>query len=238
MRVLIVEDERELAENLRRGLVAEGYQVDVAHDGHVGLALARTGGFAAIVLDLMIPVVNGYLFCRRLRADGVTTPILVLTAKDGVHDHTEALDSGADDYLTKPFSYLVLLAHLRALLRRPAGVAEAALLVGDLTLDPRRHDCHRGGERIELTPREFALLEVLARRPGEPVTKDEILLQAWPDEAQDVNLVEVRVSSLRRKIDAPYGRQSVQTVRGIGYRLVDDRSEQRLPGQNEPRIEE
>jgi DNA-binding response OmpR family regulator len=223
VRILVVEDERELAENLRRGLVAEGYHVDVAHDGHVGLALARTAAYAAIVLDLMIPAVNGFLVCQRLRADGVTTPILVLTAKDGVYDHTEALDSGADDYLTKPFSYLVLLAHLRALLRRRPGVVEATLVVGDLVLDPRRHDCHRGGQRVELTPREFALLETLAERPGEPVTKDELLLSAWPDEAQDVNLVEVRISSLRRKIDAPFGRQSVQTVRGIGYRLVDDR---------------
>jgi len=232
VRVLIVEDERELAENLRRGLVAEGYQADVAYDGHLGLALARTGSYAAIVLDLMIPVVNGYVVCQRLRADGVSTPILVLTAKDGVYDHTEALDSGADDYLSKPFSYPVLLAHLRALLRRRGPVVDVTLVVGDLVLDTRRHDCHRGGQRVELTPREFALLEVLAQRPGEPVTKEELLLQAWPDsstggsqreEAQDVNLVEVRVSALRRKIDAPFGRQSLQTVRGVGYRLVDDR---------------
>jgi DNA-binding response OmpR family regulator len=223
MRILIVEDERELAENLRRGLVAEGYQVDVAHDGHLGLALAGTGSYVAIVLDLMIPVINGYVLCQRLRASGVTTPILVLTAKDGVYDHTEALDSGADDYLSKPFSYPVLLAHLRALLRRRGPLLEVTLVVGDLVLESRRRACHRGGQRIELTPREFALLEVLAQRPGEPVTKGELLLHAWPDEAQDVNLVEVRVSALRRKIDVPFGRQSLQTVRGVGYRLIDDR---------------
>jgi len=226
VRILVVEDERELADNLRRGFVAEGYVVDVAHDGYQGLHLAATGAYAAIVLDLMLPELNGYRVCAQLRAKGVRTPILVLTAKNGDYDQTDALDGGADDFLSKPFRYPVLLARLRALLRRSATPTTTAteLRVGDLALDLVRHTCTRGDVRVELTPREFALLEVLARRPHQPVTKHEILLQAWPGEAEDVNLVEAQVSTLRRKIDRSFDRDSLRTIRGVGYQLVDDRT--------------
>jgi DNA-binding response OmpR family regulator len=224
MRLLVVEDEKDLAETLRRGLSAEGYVVDVAHDGHLGLQLAMTEVYAVVILDLMLPIMNGYKVCEKLRAHGVSTPVLILTAKDGEYDQTDALDGGADDFLSKPFSYPVLLSRLRALLRRGAASSMGqSLTVGDLVVDTRRHECQRAGLEVELTPREFALLEVLARRPEETLSKQEILMQAWPGEAEDVNLVEVRVSALRRKIDQPFGRNSLRTVRGVGYRLVDDR---------------
>ncbi|MFC7842819.1 response regulator transcription factor [Streptomyces sp. NPDC001046] len=224
MRLLVIEDERDLAATLRRGLSAEGYTVDVAHDGDEGLWMARTGDYAAIILDLMLPTLNGYRVCAHLRRDEITTPILVLTAKGGDWDQTEALDTGADDYLAKPFSYPVLLARLRALLRRPHAMEPITLTVGDLVLHLTARTCHRAGVMIPLTPREFALAEVLARRPGEPVSKGEILHQAWPDDPDNTNLVEVRISALRRKVDQPFGRRSLQTVRGTGYRLVDDRA--------------
>ncbi|MFD8723496.1 response regulator transcription factor [Streptomyces sp. NPDC059629] len=224
MRILLVEDETDLAETLRTGLTAEGYAVDTVHDGHQGLWMARTGGYALIVLDLMLPRLNGYRICAQLRREGITTPILVLTAKDGEWDQAEALDTGADDYLTKPFSYVVLVARLRALLRRSLASTPAAVLaVGDLTLDTASHTCRRAGTRIELSPREFAVLAVLARRAGQAVSKSELLHHAWPEEARDPNLVEARVSALRRKVDTTFGRRSLQTVRGVGYRLVDDR---------------
>jgi DNA-binding response OmpR family regulator len=224
MRILVVEDETEFADSLRRGLSAEGYIVDTAHDGFVGLQFALTGVYSVIVLDLMLPMLNGYKVCERLRLAGVRTPVLILTAKDGDYDQTDALDGGADDFLSKPFSYPVLLSRLRALVRRAsAEPLSQDLTIGDLALDTRRHRCHRDHIEIILTPREFAVLEVLARRPGETVSKQEILLQAWPGEAEDVNLVEARVSALRRKIDEPFGRETLRTVRGIGYRMVDDR---------------
>lgn len=219
----MVEDERGLAETLRRGLSAEGFAVDLAHDGREGLWKARTGDYALIVLDLMLPLLNGYRVCAQLRREGVHTPILVLTAKDGDWDQAEALDTGADDYLAKPFSYVVLVARLRALLRRPRTAVSPLAVVGDLTVDTAARTCRRAGVPIALTPREFAVAEVLARRSGEVVSKGEILAEAWPDEAEDPNLVEVRISGLRRKIDAPFGRRSLETVRGAGYRLVDDR---------------
>lgn len=219
----MVEDERVLAAALRRGLSAEGFTVDVAHDGREGLWMARTGAYAAILLDLMLPTLNGYRVCRTLRREGITTPILVRTAKDGDYDQAEALDTGADDFLVKPFSYLVLVARVRALLRRGAAATAPQLTVGDLVLDVAKRTCRRGGVAVALTPLEFAIVELLARRPGEVVAKTEILHHAWPDEVDDVNLVEVRVSGLRRKIDAQFSRASLHTVRGIGYRLVDDR---------------
>jgi DNA-binding response OmpR family regulator len=223
VRILVVEDEQALAKGLRRGLSAEGYTVDLAFDGREGLWMARTGEYAAILLDLMLPTLNGYKVCQTLRREGITTPILVLTAKDGDYDQAEALDTGADDFLAKPFSYLVLVAHVRALLRRGAAGAAPLLKVGDLVLDVAARTCRRGGVAVALSPREFAILEILARRPGEVVAKTEILHHAWPDEVDDVNLVEVRVSALRRKIDTPFDRASLHTVRGAGYRLVDDR---------------
>lgn len=227
MRVLVVEDEVALASSLQAGLTAEGYSVDVAHDGILGFELARTGAYALMVLDLMLPGRNGYDICRRLRAEQVATPILVLTAKDGVHDHADALDCGADDLLAKPFSYPVLLAHLRALDRRRTATLVPELRIGDLVLDTRRWSCVRAGHTIALTQREFAVLEVLMRSPGEVRSKDELLLQAWPGEPEDVNLVEAMVSALRRKIDTPYARCTVETVRGWGYRVVDDRPDDR-----------
>lgn len=224
MRVLVVEDEEVLAAALARGLEAEGYAVDVAHDGWYGQQLAAGGGYGLIVLDLMLPGRSGYHVCRELRSAEVATPILVLTARDGVEDHTEALDCGADDYLTKPFSFPVLLAHLRALDRRRTATLEPQPTVGDLVLDLRRRRCLRGGRSILLADRELALLEVLMRQPDVVVSKDELLLAAWPGEPDDPNLVEARVSALRRKIDVPFGRRSLQTVRGRGYRLTDDKS--------------
>jgi len=222
MRILLVEDERAFAAVLARGLTAEGYAVDVAHDGRSGLLLASTGAYAMIVLDLMLPVMSGYAVCTQLRRDGVTTPILVLTAKDGDLDQVEALDAGADDYLTKPFSYSVLVAHLRALTRRAPALAESELTVGDLTIDTARRTCHRGDTLVSLTPRELAILEMLARAGGRVVAKDELALQLWVDEDVDDNAIEARVSALRRKVDRPFGRASIETIRGSGYRLVDD----------------
>lgn len=219
----MVEDELVLAEALRRGLSAEGYTVDLAHDGREGLWMARTGEYAAILLDLMLPTLNGYKVCQTLRREGITTPILVLTAKDGDYDQAEALDTGADDFLAKPFSYLVLVARVRALLRRGGAETAPRLTIGDLVLDVAARTCRRGDAQIALTPLEFAIAEVLARRPGEVVAKTEILHHAWPDEVDDVNLVEARVSGLRRKIDTQFSRASLHTVRGVGYRLLDDR---------------
>ncbi|PJE97535.1 DNA-binding response regulator [Streptomyces carminius] len=223
MRILVVEDEVDLAHTLHTGLTAEGYSVDLAHDGRQGLWMARTGDYALVVLDLMLPGLNGYKVCAQLRREGNATPILILTAKDGEWDQAEALDTGADDYLAKPFSYVVLVARLRALVRRAAAVAPPVLAVGDLSLDVAGRVCHRAGTRVDLTPREFAVLELLARRAGQVVSKTDLLYHAWPDEAEDPNLVEARVSSLRKKVDAAFRRQSLQTVRGTGYRLVDDR---------------
>ena len=224
MRILLVEDERRLATILAEGLGLDGFVVDVANDGRSGYLLGRTGGYDAIVLDLMLPGMSGLDACRALRDGGVTTPVLVLTARDAERDELHALAAGADDYLRKPFSYRVLLARLRGLLRRPAALAPDVLRVGDLELDTVRHECRRGGHAVTLTAREFALVETLARAQGAVLSKESLLVAAWPGEADDVNLVEARMSALRRKLDAPFGRQSLQTVRGSGYRLVDDRS--------------
>lgn len=222
MRILLIEDEVDLAMVLRRGLTAEGYAVDVVHDGMDGVLQAKAVDYAVIILDLMLPTMNGYRVCAHLRAENVQTPILVLTAKTGDDDQAEALDAGADDFLAKPFAYLVLVARLRALLRRPRVLGSATLKVGDLVLDRLSHTCRRDEVTIPLSPREFTIAAILASRPGEPISKDELLQLAWPDDAVDPNLVEVRISSLRRKVDLPFNRNSLQTVRGIGYRLVDD----------------
>jgi DNA-binding response OmpR family regulator len=224
MRVLVVEDERRLAAALRRGLEAEGYAVDVAHEGREGLRLARQHPYDAIVLDILLPGFNGYRVCEELRREDVMAPILVLTAKDGEYDEAEALDTGADDFLSKPFSYIVLLARLRALLRRGGATHTGPLRVGDLTLDPATRRCRRGEEVIPLTARQFAVLECLARRPGEVVTRSAVLDEVWDLSYDgDPNIVEVYVSALRRRIDAPFGRHTIETVRGAGYRVVDDR---------------
>lgn len=238
MRLLIVEDERRLAAALARGLTADGFTVEVAHDGVTGLRMATGGQYDAIVLDIMLPGLNGYRVCSALREAGDWTPVIMLTAKDGEYDEAEGLDTGADDYLTKPFTYMVLLARLRALVRRTevdraavAGVGRDGIRsvpgerieVDDLVVLPAEHRCRRGSDEITLTAREFAILTLLARRAGEVVSKSEILDEVWDRNYDgDVNVVEVHVSALRRKIDAPFGRHSITTIRGAGYRLDPD----------------
>jgi DNA-binding response OmpR family regulator len=223
VRVLVVEDEQRLASAVRRGLIAEGFVVDVAHDGVDGLHLAREGQYDAVVLDLMLPGLSGYQVCERLRAERNWVPVLILSAKDGEYDQADGLDLGADDYMTKPFSYVVLAARLRALLRRGVRPRPAVLAAGDLRLDPGARIVSRAGTGIELTAREFALLEYLMRRAGQVVSKAELLEHVWdPDAVADLNVVEVYAGYLRRKIDAPFGKNSLQTVRGAGYRLAAD----------------
>ncbi len=223
MRVLVVEDEVRLARALQRGLGAEGFTVDLAHDGRDGLHLALEGDYDAVILDIMLPLLSGYRVCQALREAGNWVPVLMLSAKDGEHDQADGLDLGADDYLTKPFSYVVLLARLRALLRRGAPDRPAVLAAGDLTLDPATRRVHRGETEIALTPREFSLLEFLLRHPGEALSKSRILTHVWDANYEgDPNVVEVYVGYLRRKVDAPFGRRSLETVRGAGYRLASD----------------
>ena len=216
MRLLVIEDEARLAHALRRGLVSDGFTVEVAADGATGLQLARHGDFDAVLLDLMLPRLSGYDVVRSLRAEENWVPVLMLSAKDGEHDQADGLDYGADDYLTKPFSYVVLLARLRALLRRSPPARPAVLTAGDVSLDPATHGVTVAGAPVSLTPREFGLLEYLLRRPGRVVTKIEILDHVWAHAADvNPNAVEVYVGYLRRKL----GRHLVETVRGVGYRL-------------------
>ncbi len=222
MRVLLVEDEVPLAEMVRRGLVADGHSVEVVHDGIRGLEAASVGDHDVVVLDIMLPGLSGYRILERLRAAQVWTPVLMLTAKDGEYDEADAFDLGADDYLVKPFSFVVLLARLRALLRRAGESRPAVLTVGDLSLDPARHRVHRAGTEVTLTPREFGVLEYLMRHAGEVVTKTDILRAVWDAHYEgEVNVVEVYVGYLRRKIDAPFGVHSIETLRGVGYRMVE-----------------
>ncbi|MFI0371795.1 response regulator transcription factor [Actinomadura sp. 1N219] len=223
MRLLLVEDEKRLAASLARGLAAEGFVVETVHDGAEGLGRALGGEFDLIVLDIMLPGMNGYRVCASLRAAGDDTPILMLTAKDGEYDEAEGLDTGADDYLTKPFSYVVLVARIRALLRRRTRGAAPAIALGDLVVDPAARRVFRGGAEVELTAKEFAVLEHLASNAGRVVSKTQIMEAVW-DFAYDgdPNIVEVYVSALRRKLDVPFGRRSITTVRGAGYRLARD----------------
>jgi two-component system OmpR family response regulator len=223
MRVLVVEDEARLVETVRRALTAEGFNVDVALDGADGLWAATENAYDAVVLDIMLPKLSGYRVCQQLREAGVWTPVLMLTAKDGEYDQADAFDLGADDYLTKPFSFVVLIARLRALIRRGAPERPTVLVAGDLQLDPARRRVYRGEQEVALTPREFGLLDFLLRHRGDVVTKTEILQNVWDANYDgDPNVVEVYVGYLRRKIDAPYNRKSIQTVRGMGYRLAAD----------------
>ena len=217
VRLLVVEDEARLAAALQRGLQAEGFAVDVAGDGETGLELARHGGYDAMILDVMLPRLSGYRVVRHLRAEQRWLPVLMLSAKDGEYDQADGLDCGADDYLTKPFSYVVLLARLRALLRRGMPERPAVLSGGDLELDPALRRVTRAGAEVTLTAREYAVLEYLMRRPGEVVSKTELLDHVW-DAAVDTapNAVEVYVGYLRRKL----GRDLLETVRGAGYRVV------------------
>jgi two-component system OmpR family response regulator len=223
MRVLVVDDEKRLARTLRAGLVAEGFAVDVAHDGTDGLWLARENDYDAIVLDLMLPGINGYQVCATLRAEQDWTPILMLTAKDGEWDQVEGLDTGADDYLTKPYSFPVLVARLRAVARRGARERPTQLEAGDIRLDPAARRVWRGDTELDLTAREFSLLAFMARHKGDVVSKRQILEAVWDvDFAGDPNIVEVYIRHLRNKLDRPFGREAIQTLRGAGYRLVSN----------------
>jgi two-component system OmpR family response regulator len=218
MRVLLVDDEERFATAVRHGLEAEGLAVDLAHDGNEGLWMARSNDYDAIVLDILLPGLNGYRICAELRDGGNWTPILMLTALDEDLDEAEALDTGADDYLSKPFSFVVLVARLRALLRRGAAPRPAVLQVGDLRLDPAAHRCWRAGQEVELTTKQFALLECFMRYPGQVLSKTALREHVWDYAfADSSNIIEVYVGQLRKKL----GVARIETIRGAGYRLVD-----------------
>jgi DNA-binding response OmpR family regulator len=223
VRVLLVEDEVDLAETVRRGLARDGFVVDVVHNGEDAVWAASESAYDVMVLDIMIPKLNGYRVVEELRRRRNWTPILMLTAKEGEYDQTDAFDIGADDYLTKPFSFLVLIARLRALIRRGAPERPVVMAAGDLSIDPTRRRVQRGDTVLQLTPREYGLLEFLLHHRGDVVTKGQILDAVWdPAFEGDPNIVEVYVRYLRRKIDLPFGRHAIQTVRGMGYRLAAD----------------
>ena len=223
MRVLVVEDEVGVALGVRSALEAEGFAVDVATDGHDGWVAAQSGSYDAVVLDLMLPTMNGYKVCAALREAGDWTPILMLTAKAGEYDIAEGLETGADDYLTKPFSTVVLVARVKALVRRPRAGGSSPHTAGDLRLDPFAHRCWRGDAEVELTAREMDVLAHLMARPGDVVSKVQLLDNVWGEEFEgDPNIVEVYVGRLRRKVDDAFGRHSIETVRGVGYRLRAD----------------
>ncbi len=224
MRVLVVEDEERLSTSLKRGLEADGFAVDVSLDGTEGLWMATEHNYDALVLDIMLPGLNGYQICAALREKEDWTPILMLTAKAGDLDEAEAFETGADDYLRKPFSHVVLVARLRSLIRRGATERPVDLQVGDLRVDPNQRRCWRGETEIELTTRELSVLEYLMRNRGTVVSKQDILDNVWDYEFEgDANIVEVYVRHLRRKIDEPFDQVSIETVRGAGYRLIEQR---------------
>lgn len=228
MHILIVEDERRIATALKRGLEADGFTVDVTFNGDDGLWYARESTYDLIVLDLMLPGRSGFSICRELRESGDWTPIIVLTAKEGALDEQEALETGADDYIRKPFSYPVLLLRIRSLLRRSGdkAVSDPTLQVGDLRLDPLTQRAWRGTAELELSPKALVVLQVLMRRPGELVSTQELLDTAWGfDFEGDPNIVQAYISRLRRIIDRPFDRDSIRTVRGLGYRIVADAEE-------------
>jgi two-component system, OmpR family, response regulator len=223
MRVLIVEDHAKMAGLVRRGLQKEGMAADVAGSGEDALGRAQATEYDAIILDLMLPGMDGFEVCRRLRQEGVWTPILMLTARDAVRDRVAGLDGGADDYLTKPFSYAELLARLRALVRRGAIERPAELRIGDLRLDPARRQVWRGEAEIGLSPKEFSILETFMRRPGEVLSRFQLLEHAWDyDYENRSNIVDSYIRLLRRKIDRPFGVHTIETVRGVGYRLKEE----------------
>jgi DNA-binding response OmpR family regulator len=223
--MLVVDDEVGLAESIARGLRTEGFDVDVAHTGPDALWKATESSYAAIVLDILLPGMNGFAVCRELRSRGVETPVLMLSAKQGEHDEAEGLDLGADDFLRKPFSFVVLVARLRALVRRSLGAPDGIIDVGDLRIDTVRRSCTRGTAEIVLTARELDLLVALARRDGGAASKRELMNEVWGfDFDGDDNIVEVYVRYLRNKIDKPFGRASIETLRTLGYRLVDERA--------------
>ena len=223
MRVLVVEDEAKMAGLIKRGLEHEGYAVDLAGDGDEALWAAREFDFDAIVLDAMIPEPDGFEVCRTLRAEGRWTPVLLLTARDGIDDRVLGLDAGADDYLTKPFEFNELFARLRALTRRPLGARPTVLEVGDLVLDPATREVRRGDTEISLSAKQFAILEQFMRRPGEVLSRADLLEHVWDFAYEGTsNLVDVYVRTLRERIDRPFGVDSIETVRGAGYRLRDE----------------
>ena len=223
MKLLLVEDDIKLATAVCRGLVAEGFHVEVADNGIDGLWLVSEGSYDLVILDIMLPGRNGYRVCADLRAADNWTPILMLTAKDGDLDESEALDTGADDYLVKPFSFPVLVSRIRALLRRSGSRATIPDSVGDLRVDPIARRVWVGDDEIDLTAREFDVLTYFVRRPDTVLTKKDLLDGVWADDFDgDPNIVEVYVGQLRQKIDAPYGRNSIETLRGAGYRLSGD----------------
>lgn len=222
VRILVVDDEERLARSIARGLEADGFDVDVVHDGADGLWRAREGTYSAIVLDIMLPSMNGYEVCRTLREESIWTPILLLTAKDGEYDEAEGFEFGADDYLRKPFSHIVLTARLRSLIRRGSTSPTMTIEAGGLVLDPATRRCSRGDTRVDLTPREFAVLDVLMRRSPDAVAKQDLIDEVWGiDFEGDPNIVEVYVGYLRRKVDKPFGAGSISTIRGFGYQVVD-----------------
>ena len=224
--MLVVEDEVNLAETIRDGLAVEGFTVDLVHNGVDGLWASTEspyGAYDALILDIMLPGLSGYEVCRQLRQREVWTPVLMLTAKDGEYDQADAFDLGADDYLTKPFSFVVLVARLRALIRRGAPQRPVVLSAGDLRLDPVQRRVTRGTDEISVTAREFALLEFMLRHPGDVLSRTAIIENVWDAHFDgDPNIVEVYVGYLRKKIDHPYGRTAIRTVRGAGYRLDPD----------------
>lgn len=223
MRILVVDDDTRVASAVKRGLEREGYAVDVAFDGTEGQWLAAENPYDAMVLDVMLPGMRGDTLCTSLRDAGVWTPILMLTAKSGESEEARALDAGADDFLAKPFSYLVLLARLRALVRRGRPERPQTLVAGDLRLDPAAHQVWRGDVPLNLSPRQFSLLEYLMRQAGDVLPKREILEHVWDFTFEgDPNIVEVYVRQLRLRIDEPFGRTALETVRGAGYRLAAD----------------
>jgi DNA-binding response OmpR family regulator len=222
-RILLVEDDQRLAQTIKRGLEAEGFAVDLGFNGVDGQWMAEEGAYDLVILDIMLPERDGYEVCAELRAAGRWVPILMLTARDGARDEVRSLETGADDYLAKPFSFAVLVARIRALLRRPPARRRPELHVGDLVLDPAARRCHRGGIEVELTSREFAVLELLMRNAGDVVPKLDILDKVWDFAFDgDPNIIEVYVRRLRRKVDEPFGARSIETVRGAGYRLASD----------------
>jgi two-component system, OmpR family, response regulator len=223
MRVLIVEDEIRMAGLVRRGLISEGLAADVAVTGEEGLVLADTHEYDAIVLDVLLPGIDGFETCRRLRERGVWTPVLMLTARDSIEDRVAGLDTGADDYLVKPFAFAELLARLRALVRRGEPERPSVLEAGDLRLDPATRHVQRGTTEIQLSAKEFALLETFMRRAGEVVSRYQLIEHAWDFAYENhSNIIDVYVRRLRAKIDEPFGRHSLETVRGAGYRLRPD----------------
>ena len=223
MRVLVVEDERKLGELLRRGLGEEGYAADLADRGEEALWMVRAVDYDVVVLDVMLPGADGFEICRRMRDSGVWAPVLMLTARDAVEDRVSGLDVGADDYLTKPFAFEELLARLRALTRRAPAERPTVLEVGDLRLDPAAHRAWRGDQELDLSAKEFALLELFMRRPGMTLSRTQLLDGAWDIAFESrSNVIDVYVRYLREKIDRPFGRDSIETIRGVGYRLTAD----------------